>query len=43
LNLDVTPLQTACLYGAGISLGIFLLFGLLAALRNLVYAILGRG
>jgi hypothetical protein len=42
LNLDVTPLQTACLYGAGISLGIFLLFGLLAALRNLIYAILGR-
>ncbi len=42
LNLDVTPLQTACLYGAGISLGIFLFFGLLAALRNLIYAILGR-
>lgn len=42
LNLDVTPLQTACLYGAGISLGIFLLFGFLAALRNLLYAILGR-
>jgi len=42
LDFDVTPLQTACLYGAGISLGIFLLFGLLAALRNLVYAILGR-
>ncbi len=42
LNLDVTPLQTACLYGAGISLGIFLLFGLLAALRNLIYAILGQ-
>jgi hypothetical protein len=41
-NLDVIPLQTACLYGAGISLGIFLLFGLLAALRNLVYALLGR-
>lgn len=41
-NLDVTPLQTACLYGAGISLGIFLVFGFLAALRNLLYAILGR-
>ena len=43
LNLDTTPLQTACLYGAGISLGVFLVFGLLAALRNLMYAILGRG
>ena len=41
-SLDVAPLQTACLYGVGISLGIFLLFGLLAALRNLVYALLGR-
>jgi hypothetical protein len=41
-SLDVMPLQTACLYGAGIGLGIFLLFGLLAALRNLVYAILGQ-
>jgi hypothetical protein len=41
-NLDTTPLQTACLYGAGISLGIFLLFGFMAALRNLIYAILGR-
>jgi hypothetical protein len=41
-NLDATPLQTACLYGAGISLGIFLVFGLLAALRNLIYAILGQ-
>ncbi len=42
-SLDVTPLQTACLYGAGASLGIFLLFGFLAALRNLIYALLGRG
>jgi hypothetical protein len=42
-SLDTTPLQTACLYGAGISLGVFLLFGLLAALRNLIYALLGRG
>jgi hypothetical protein len=41
-NFDMAPLQTACLYGVGISLGIFLLFGLLAALRNLVYALLGR-
>jgi hypothetical protein len=42
-SLDTTPLQTACLYGAGISLGVFLLFGLMAALRNLIYALLGRG
>jgi hypothetical protein len=42
LNLDVTPLQTACLYGAGISLGLFLLIGFMAALRNLIYAIFGR-
>lgn len=41
-NLDVMPLQTACLYGAGISLGLFLLFGFMAALRNLIYAIFGR-
>lgn len=41
-NLDVTPLQTACLYGIGISLGVFLLFGFMAALRNLIYALLGR-
>lgn len=42
-SLDTTLLQTACLYGAGISLGVFLLFGLMAALRNLIYALLGRG
>jgi len=41
-HLDTTPLQTACLYGAGGAFGIFLLFGFLAALRNLVYAVLGR-
>ncbi len=41
-SLDVIPLQTACLYGAGISLGIFLLFGFMAALRNLIYALFGR-
>jgi len=41
-ELDITPLQTACLYGTGISLGIFLLFGFMAALRNLIYALLGR-
>jgi hypothetical protein len=42
LDIDATPLQTACLYGAGVSLGIFLVFGFLAALRNLIYAIFGR-
>jgi len=42
LNFDTTSLQTACLYGIGISVGIFLLFGLLAALRNLIYALLNR-
>jgi hypothetical protein len=42
IRLDVAPLQTACLYGVGISLGIFLLFGFFAALRNLIYAILDR-
>ena len=35
-------MQNACLYGVGISLGIFLLFGFMAVLRNLIYAILGR-
>ena len=41
-NLDVAPLQTACLYGAGVGLGIFLLFGFMAALRSLIYALLSR-
>jgi hypothetical protein len=41
-DLDVIPLQTACLYGAGVSLGIFLLFAFMAALRNLIYAVLDR-
>lgn len=41
-DLDITPLQTAFLYGAGISLGIFLLFGFLMALRNLIYTLLGQ-
>ena len=41
-DLNVTPMQNACLYGVGISLGIFLLFGFMAVLRNLIYAILGR-
>jgi hypothetical protein len=41
-NLDVAPLQSACLYGAGVGLGIFLLFGFMAALRNLIYALISR-
>ncbi len=41
-SLDVAPLQTACLYGAGVGLGIFLLFGFMAALRNLIYALISR-
>jgi len=41
-NLDVAPLQTACLYGAGVGLGIFLLFGFMAALRSLIYALISR-
>jgi hypothetical protein len=30
------------LYGAGVGLGIFLLFGFMAALRNLIYALISR-
>jgi hypothetical protein len=41
-NFDPAPLQTACLYGAGGILGIFLLFSILAAVRNLIYSLLGR-
>jgi len=41
-NLDVAPLQTACLYGAGVGLGIFLLFGFMAALRSLISALIRR-
>jgi hypothetical protein len=41
-SIDPTPFQSSCLYGAGAILGIFLLFGLLAATRNLIYALLGR-
>lgn len=41
-NLDLVPMKTACLYGAGGMLAIFLLFGLMAALRNLIYSLMGR-
>jgi hypothetical protein len=41
-SVDTAPFQNACLYGAGAILGIFLLFGFLAVLRNLIYSLLGR-
>jgi hypothetical protein len=41
-SFDPAPFQTACLYGVGGILGIFLLFGMLAVVRNLIYALLGR-
>jgi hypothetical protein len=41
-DLNFAPMQNACLYGIGVSLGIFLLFGFMAVLRNLIYTILGR-
>jgi hypothetical protein len=41
-DLNFAPMQNACLYGVGVSLGIFLLFGFMAVLRNLIYTILGR-
>lgn len=42
INIDPAPFQNACLYGMGAILGLFLVFGLLAAFRNLIYALLGR-
>jgi hypothetical protein len=41
-RIDPAPFQNACLYGLAAILGIFLLFGFLAVLRNLVYSLLGR-
>lgn len=41
-DFNLVPLQTACMYGAGGMLALFLLFGFMAALRNLIYALLGR-
>jgi hypothetical protein len=41
-SIDPAPFQNACLYGLAAILGIFLLFGFLAVLRNLVYSLLGR-
>ena len=42
LQLELAPLKSACLYGLGAMLGLFLLFGVIAALRNLIYSIIGR-
>ncbi|MGC8880411.1 MAG: hypothetical protein ACP5R2_14440 [Anaerolineae bacterium] len=42
IDIDPAPFQNACLYGMGAILGLFLVFGLLAAFRNLIYALLGR-
>ncbi len=41
-DFNVVPLQTACLYGAGAMLGLFILFGFMAVLRNLIYSVIGR-
>ncbi len=41
-SVDPAPFQNACLYGMGAILGLFLVFGLLAAFRNLIYVLLGR-
>jgi hypothetical protein len=42
IQLDTAPLKSACLYGTGAMFGLFLLFGVFAALRNLIYSIIGR-
>ena len=36
IGFSFTPLRSACLYGAGIMLSVFLLFGFLAALRTFI-------
>ena len=41
-DFNFVPLQTACLYGAGAMFGLFLLFGFMAVLRNLIYSLIGR-
>ena len=42
IHLDTASLKSACLYGVAGMLGLFLLIGAFAALRNLIYALLGR-
>jgi hypothetical protein len=41
-GFSVSPLQDACLYGGGIMLSIFLLFGFLSALRMFILGFLDR-
>ncbi|NJN92703.1 MAG: hypothetical protein HC875_00765 [Anaerolineales bacterium] len=41
-GFSVTPLRDACLYGAGVMLGVFLLFGFLAALRTFIMGFIHR-
>jgi hypothetical protein len=35
-GFSLSPLQNACLFGAGVMLSVFLLFGFLAALRTFI-------
>lgn len=41
-GFSLIPLRDACLYGAGLMLGIFLLFGFLAALRTFIRGFIDR-
>ena len=41
-NFSLTPLSDACLYGAGIMLSVFLLFGFLGALRMFIKGFIDR-
>lgn len=41
-GFSLTPLRDACLYGAGVMLGVFLLFGFLAALRTFIMGFIHR-
>jgi hypothetical protein len=41
-GFSVSPLRDACLYGAGIMFGVFLLFGFLAALRMFIMGFIHR-
>ncbi|MBE7469423.1 MAG: hypothetical protein DPW09_24625 [Anaerolineae bacterium] len=41
-GFSLTPLRDACIYGAGVMLGVFLLFGFLAALRTFIMGFIHR-
>lgn len=41
-GFSLSPLRDACLYGAGVMLGVFLLFGFLAALRTFIVGFIHR-